>query len=686
MHKLGQLSLACFLACSLFAIAHAQTSTTLKPGTPVERELGPTQSHEFSVELEANSVLQLVVEQKGIDVIIRVSTPDGKTLGDFDTPNGPNGPENVSFVALTAGTYSITVSPLDPVDSKKGRYEISITDLRKATEQELKVSKDRELARTKAIEMLKDLEGIITQIRTPETRINARIQASELLLEDDEKRARKFLADAIADLKEMVASLDIEDPDYTQQYATIWQLRFQVVQQLIQTDPEAALSLIYATVPPQALNTLEQAQQENTLEISVANEILAKNPQRTLEIARKSLKKGFSVELMRTVQQLRNHDPKLATELANEIGDKLLAEKLLKNAEAAQFAINLLHSSRSANGNANIDRGSSRPEILSDDKYKELLQKILNEVTSYSGDVRRDPVQGSAVFNLLNVLHSFGPELDQVISGASAMVLKKYQEITRGSQLITTLPVDVSSTFEEAMESAEKAPVESREQVYLALANREATAGNVQRAKQVIREHVITPYQKRQALTIIETHEIQQAINNGKPEDALRLIGALRTPRERSDHLIQLANRLATGQKRATALNLLEQARALLPPSPQAESEETMRALLEIARAFSNYDSKRAFEIVEPLIDQFNEICAAARVLEGFGAEVFKNEELTQAGNSISEVGTQLTSTLGTLALVNFDRAKAGTDRLRLPEVRLRAYLDIAQQVIETPN
>jgi hypothetical protein len=686
MHKLGQLSLACFLACSLFANAHAQTSTTLKPGTPIERELGPTQSHDFNVELEANSVLQMAIEQKGIDVIIRVTTPEGKTLGDFDTPNGPNGPENISFVALAAGTYSITVRPLDPVDSKKGRYEISITDLRKATEQELKASKDRELARTKAIELLKDLEGLITQIKTPETRINARIQASELLIEDDEKRARKYLADAIADLKEMVASIDVEDPDYMQQYSAIWQLRFRVVQQLIQTDPEAALNLIYSTAPPpNTFNTLEHTQQENTLEISIANELLSKNPQRALVIARKSLKKGFSLELMRTVHELRNHDLKLAAELANEIGNKLLAERLLTNTEATQFTISLMNASRGAIGSVSTDRPSTA-SILPEDKYKELVQKVLNEVTSYSSDGPRDPVQGSAVFNLLSALKLLGPELDQVISGGSAMVSKKYDEVAKAHNYITTLPLDSSGTFEETMESVEKASLESRESLYMALANREATSGNFQRAAEVIREHVKNPYQRRQALSVIQFNEIQLAINNGKPEDALRLIGAIRKPSDRAGHLVPLANKLATGQKRATALNLLEQTRALLPASPQAQDEGTMRALIEIARAFANYDSKRAFEIIEPLIDQFNEICAAARVLDGFGGEVFKNDELTQNGNSISDVGSQLTSALGGLALVNFDRAKAGTDRMRLPEVRLRAYLDIAQQVIETPN
>ena len=38
----------------------------------------------------------------------------------------------------------------------------------------------------------------------------------------------------------------------------------------------------------------------------------------------------------------------------------------------------------------------------------------------------------------------------------------------------------------------------------------------------------------------------------------------------------------------------------------------------------------------------------------------------------------------GSLALMNFERARATSDRLALPEVRLRVYMDIAQQAIQT--
>ena len=53
-----------------------------------------------------------------------------------------------------------------------------------------------------------------------------------------------------------------------------------------------------------------------------------------------------------------------------------------------------------------------------------------------------------------------------------------------------------------------------------------------------------------------------------------------------------------------------------------------------------------------------------------------------QNGNSVANAASQLTQALGTLSSGNFDRAKAAADRVQRPEVRLTAYLVIAQQAI----
>jgi len=207
--------------------------------------------------------------------------------------------------------------------------------------------------------------------------------------------------------------------------------------------------------------------------------------------------------------------------------------------------------------------------------------------------------------------------------------------------------------------------------------------GDPLRARQIVKDNISNPVQRQQALSNLEQQAIRMDASKGKIEDALGGVSNLRTPRERAMILGEIVNQIGPGQKRAAALNLLEQARSLVGASTRAESQEQMTALLEVARAFSRYDSKRGFEVVEPLLDQFNEMSAAALVLNGFGQDFYRDGELAmENGNSVANCGNQLILTLSTLATSNFDRAKAGVERLERPEVRLTAYLAIAQQAI----
>lgn len=685
MNKPKRLTLACLYAFSSFVITYAQSPTALKPGTPIERELTRGQVHTFTIDLEENNLVQLVVEQKGIDVLITISSSSGKFLNDYDTPNGPSGRENISFVALTGDTYSLVIEPLESGTTSSGRYEIKIVELRKATEDEVKAKKNEEIAIVKSVDLVRDLEGAIAQIRRAESRIKARVRAADLLWDDDEKRAAKYLADATADLKELIASVDANDPEYAQQYSAIWQIRFEMVQLLGEIDPEAALSLLYSTVPPLTGLPQELMSQERSLELSVASQMIKGNPQRAFEVARRSLKQGYPSELARIVTELKMKDAELASKLTTEIIDKLLNEKLSANQQAALLTMSMLSLNRFTGSSVTIETHSSLPYKTRDERYKQLLQKTLDEVLSLSSKSPQAYYNSPAIWSLMHGLKSAGDELNKVINGSSAALEKKYMEIT-GNSAVMNAPQRLNGSVEEMLETIEKAPAENSEQLYISLISRESSSGQTQSARQILNDFVINPVQRNQWLAQIEQQEIYRAITDGKSEEALRMIGAIRHPVSRASYLAQLASNFAPGQKRSTALNFLEQARALLPASPQAEDGEQLHALLELAKAFALYDPKRAFEIIDPLIDQFNELCAAARTLNGFGAYYFNHDELSQDGNSMAETASQMTSVLGILAFVDFERAKAATDRIRLPEIRLKGYLDIATYVLQGSN
>ena len=107
----------------------------LKLGQPIDRELAGGEAHSYRVLLTAGQYLHVVVEQKGIDVMIRLVAPDGQKMAEVD--NDPAvGMESVSTVAEAIGDYHLEVRSQNK-DVAIGRYEIEIEELREAT------SKDR---------------------------------------------------------------------------------------------------------------------------------------------------------------------------------------------------------------------------------------------------------------------------------------------------------------------------------------------------------------------------------------------------------------------------------------------------------------------------------------------------------------------------------------------------------------
>src|SRR5262249_39062378 len=85
----------------------------LEEGKPIERELSGGQVHYYKIALEAGQYLSLVVDQKGIDVIVTLSGPTGKKMIEVDSLNGWYGPESVSMIADISSTYVLEVRSIE---------------------------------------------------------------------------------------------------------------------------------------------------------------------------------------------------------------------------------------------------------------------------------------------------------------------------------------------------------------------------------------------------------------------------------------------------------------------------------------------------------------------------------------------------------------------------------------------
>lgn len=692
-------ALSLLILTSLIGVqfANAQAgATSLQPGAPVERTLAAGQSHSYAINLEQDQFLRLAVDQRGIDVVVRAFSPTGRLLGEFDTPNGANGPEDVTVIAETAGAYRIEVAPLSGYENPSGRYEIKIVEIRAATDQELHAGKTQEELKAKGLALLIETTQSFAQLRRAQTRAGFQIQAAQILWSSDEKRAAKLMEQAIESVKEFIADVDTTDMDYYESFEIATQLRQQLVEALGTHDPEMALNFLRSTrtlANPEGARGIGQGDRELQLELSLATQVAATDPKRAFQMAEDTLKRGSSTSLLTTLQQLRAKDPELAAKLAHDIAAKLMNERLLKNLEAAYLASSLLHVVRSP-GRARTGGGdeASNTSLISEDDYRDLFQKVLSEALSYSTPgLNAYTPERNVVQNLLSTIKQMGGDLQRYAPERAAAFEKKWLEIngltdSQGEARQKFQTTINTAAPDAALESVAQAPREMKDQLYMQLANRLAREGDVARARQIIADHITNPMQRQQALRSLDQQVIYSAAGKAKIDEALRMLSTLHPVSERAQMLTQIVSQIGPGLKSSVAAQYLQQARNILGPSAQAEDQQQMDALLAIGRAFAKYDSTRAFEIVEPLVDQFNDLSAAAATLNGFGQKYYQDGELiTLNGNAVAETAKHLSLTLAGLASVNFERAKTLTDRIHSVDVRLDIYLTIAQHAME-PN
>src|SRR5262249_16506909 len=80
-----------------------QESICVEPGKPVERELSGGQSHSYKLAMVSGQYSRIVIEQRGIDVVVALLTPDGKKISEVDSNPVIEGSETVLTVAEVTG-------------------------------------------------------------------------------------------------------------------------------------------------------------------------------------------------------------------------------------------------------------------------------------------------------------------------------------------------------------------------------------------------------------------------------------------------------------------------------------------------------------------------------------------------------------------------------------------------------
>jgi hypothetical protein len=675
-----------------FTFAGAQTAavTTLQVGTPIERTLGAGQAHSYNITLDPNQYLQLVVDQHGIDVIVRVFSPTGRKIGEFDSPNGDDGPENVSVLAIDGGAYRIEVAPLGQnLNPPPGKYEIKITELRKATEEEVKAGNLHEQLKPKSQALIADAIDLFPQIHRPETRASFQMKAGLVLWESDQKHATKLFEQATESLKEFMTGLDPNDSDYYETFQIAQNFRQELVNNIAPFDPEMALDIVRSTrLLANPGGDAAQRRFEQSLEMQLIGQLSVKDPHRGFQMAEDSLKAGVSDALVGVIYQIAAKDQELASRLAHDIASKLQNEPLIQNAQAGNLAINLLNIAHQPMRNRGGSPNSAQVSLLASDDLRDLFQKMVAEVLGY------EPPRGNSYNERRDMAHRMITTLERLTTDLQAYAGDKkaaLDEKLAAVQFSGNQYQDAWAKFqgvinqgtpEAALESIGTAPEDIRPSLYEQLSNKLIQNGEVDRARQLVTEKISNPNQRQQALRNLDRNAIFAAVGKGRVDEALRILTNMRPGNDRVQIIGEMVTRVGPGVKRATALGYLEQLGAMLGTG-RAANQQYMYARLQLARAFSRYDLARAFDLMEPLVTQFNELAAAAVTMNGFNERYYRDGELiTNNSNALHTLSNQMSASLASLGLMNFDRARSLADRVGPLEIRLNVYLNIAQQAI----
>ena len=113
-------------ALLLSGAAAAQTTTTLAVGDIRERRSVGTATVTYTVESAGNELVAARLDQRGVDVAIRILGPDGSTIRRIDSSAGALGPEPILFSATRPGRYRLQVTRTEEPDERGTTFTIQL--------------------------------------------------------------------------------------------------------------------------------------------------------------------------------------------------------------------------------------------------------------------------------------------------------------------------------------------------------------------------------------------------------------------------------------------------------------------------------------------------------------------------------------------------------------------------------
>lgn len=536
----------------------------------------------------------------------------------------------------------------------------------------------------KAVKAIDDALAVTESLRLADNRLRVQMTAADSLWAHDPERARRALAAAGATIAEAVLDLNFDDPAHSDRFDTLMSARTELISQFANRDPLAALEFMTTTrAALPADRAARLAEQERTLEMSIARMLAAKDPARAAEIVKASLEKGLSYDALSLLRYLRDSDHADAAAIAELAVEKARSARLLEDYQVMMGVGELLRMEMESRAASEEQRAKA---LLSDKTLRGLLDTIVSGLRAAASSeyfVYQQPY----VVQFASMLS--GPTMDGLarFSPSHAAALEKQFSSLPGGASASRQPHTIEmpgddASIDKVLQQADAAPPGMRETIYYQIAHRLAAQGDLGRARQIISERVSDPSHRASYLESIDRFALHKVINEERFAEAIAAADSLQSLSDRVSTLVQISKAAKEKGEEKSAAAALERADAIL--GERARDQMEFYSKLVLAEAYLEVDSPRAFAILENCVDQLNRLADAAAIIDGFGCgDIFDRGEMRIThGGTVGGLFVQTIGMLSRFGETDFDRARAVADRIERHEARAQALVNIAAGVL----
>jgi hypothetical protein len=556
----------------------------------------------------------------------------------------------------------------------------------------------------KALAFLEQLISDSASLTLAENRVYVQAKAVELLWKHDETRARALAREVMNQIMSFNSELtpageqDSNLPSVQMmalRSGNIGSMRNQMVSFLSSADSKFALEFLRATRrPDQADGRMGgDRSQEKYLEYQLAAQVAGNDPQLSFQMAEELLKNGLNYQVFSILNNLRNKDPQLGARLSNEIVEKIKTTDLLTGYDNINFAnqmLNYLKSQMAQTAEAQkgviVQPPSSSPMPNAQQAYRDVLNTYVGAALKLTSRTLVSPQEADKGRNLLRSVKGFLPDIETHLPSRAVALRAKLKEF---DDALYYSPQDKyyqeynqkmqNKSSQELIAMASTAPQEVRDYIYQQAVNKSVEQGDKETARKIAREHMSNQTYANQIIAHNERQSAERAANEGKYDEALRLLAQFGLEQDKANTLARWASSaLARGDEKA-GRQLLDEAREML--GGKVQTRQQLDAQGTIAVAYLKIDPDVSFELVERAIERLNEVIAAQVELNTFNGG--REGEQFMGSGEVSNAHAINLSYLGPeLMRKDFDRTVSLLERWQLKEAKIMVSLGVLQNLL----